>query len=110
MLLAGLIGNSPPIRHVREQIARLLDRPLGARLPPVLLEGETGTGKGLLVREMQRAGPRRQGSVRRRQLRRYSRNATGGGDVRVRARRLHGRTSAQGWSLRDGRRRNPLPR
>src|SRR5690349_19687007 len=61
MLLAGLIGNSPPIRHVREQIVRLLDRPLGARLPPVLLEGETGTGKGLLVREMQREGPRRQG-------------------------------------------------
>jgi len=61
MLLAGLIGDSAPLRQVREQIVRLLDRPLGALLPPVLLEGETGTGKGLLVREMQRTGPRRQG-------------------------------------------------
>jgi adenylate cyclase len=61
MVLAGLIGNSPAIRHVREQLTRLLEQPRGARLPPVLLEGETGTGKGLLVREMQREGPRRDG-------------------------------------------------
>jgi len=61
MLLAGLVGNSPAMRHVREQLARLLDQPLGARLPPLLLEGETGTGKGLLVRELQQQGPRREG-------------------------------------------------
>jgi DNA-binding NtrC family response regulator len=53
--LAGMVGTSPAIRAVLErarEIAALAD------LPPVLLTGETGTGKGLLARAIHAAGPR----------------------------------------------------
>ncbi|HVU17772.1 MAG TPA: sigma-54 dependent transcriptional regulator [Candidatus Didemnitutus sp.] len=45
---------------VREQLERILatDRRLVSRLPPVLIEGETGTGKSLLARWLHRQGPR----------------------------------------------------
>src|SRR5437867_3520701 len=60
--LRDLLGESPGIRAVREKIARLLDRPADSRrLPPILIEGETGTGKGLLARMIHRAGPRPDG-------------------------------------------------
>jgi DNA-binding NtrC family response regulator/tetratricopeptide (TPR) repeat protein len=47
---------------VREQIRRLLSWQARAdSLPPILLEGETGTGKGLLARTLHAAGRRRDG-------------------------------------------------
>ena len=46
---------------LRGQVRRLLQIPLGRRPPPVLLLGETGTGKGLLARLLHRAGPRADG-------------------------------------------------
>ena len=60
--LSELLGESPGIRAVRERVARLLERPAESRrLPPILIQGETGTGKGLLTRMIHRAGPRPDG-------------------------------------------------
>ena len=61
-LLAELLGESPGIVAVRETAARLLQRQSErGRLAPVLIQGETGVGKGLLARALHRAGPRSSG-------------------------------------------------
>jgi two-component system response regulator AtoC len=53
--LAGVLGNSPAIRAVMEQVRQVaaLDE-----TPPVLITGETGTGKGLVARTLHTSGPR----------------------------------------------------
>jgi transcriptional regulator with AAA-type ATPase domain/predicted ATPase len=59
--LQEMVGNSPGIAAVLARIRRLVahhDR--GSRLPPVLVLGETGTGKGLLVRLMHQLSVRRE--------------------------------------------------
>ncbi|MGH7358960.1 MAG: sigma-54 interaction domain-containing protein, partial [Candidatus Rokuibacteriota bacterium] len=61
-LLAELLGDSPGIVAVRETASRLLQRQSErGRLAPVLIQGETGVGKGLLARALHRAGPRSAG-------------------------------------------------
>jgi DNA-binding NtrC family response regulator/tetratricopeptide (TPR) repeat protein len=58
-LLPELVGDSPGILAIRDRIARLVARASEVRrLPPVLIQGETGTGKGLVARALHRAGPR----------------------------------------------------
>jgi len=56
---AELLGQAPGIVALREQIRRIVERTSHAlRLPPVLLQGETGTGKSLVARLLHRTGTR----------------------------------------------------
>ena len=59
-MLQELLGESPALAAVRDELARLLARPAVQlkRLPPVLIQGETGTGKGLVAHLSHEMGPR----------------------------------------------------
>jgi DNA-binding NtrC family response regulator len=60
--LAEMLGESAPIVRLRETILRLLSRHAECRrLSPILIEGETGSGKGLLASILHRLSPRRTG-------------------------------------------------
>ena len=50
----GLVGESPALVRLRQEIRRVADLDV-----PVLLRGETGTGKELVARALHEAGPRR---------------------------------------------------
>ena len=65
MLAASeLVGESRDIVALRERIAQLLKRAAsGQRLPTILIEGETGTGKGVLARALHRQSPRNAGRL-----------------------------------------------
>jgi two-component system response regulator AtoC len=54
-LPAGVLGNSPAIRAVMEQVRQVAAL---SETPPVLITGETGTGKGLVARTLHSSGPR----------------------------------------------------
>jgi transcriptional regulator with AAA-type ATPase domain/tetratricopeptide (TPR) repeat protein len=58
--LGELLGQSPGMVAVREELGRLVARGT-RRLPPILIQGETGTGKGLLARALHRQSPRADG-------------------------------------------------
>jgi len=60
--LAELLGDSAAIELVRRNLCRLIERQReGQRLPPVLIQGDTGTGKGLVARTLHREGARAKG-------------------------------------------------
>jgi two-component system, NtrC family, nitrogen regulation response regulator GlnG len=52
----GMVGQSAALRRVRAQIERVVDLAV-----PVLVRGETGTGKELVARAIHERGPRRDG-------------------------------------------------
>ena len=61
-LLDEMIGENAAMGAVRATLARVLRQPAASRrLPPILLQGETGTGKGLLAQALYRASPRAAG-------------------------------------------------
>jgi DNA-binding NtrC family response regulator len=52
---AGILGRSPAILEVMDRVRQVAALP---DLPPVLITGETGTGKGLVARTLHSLGPR----------------------------------------------------
>jgi two-component system response regulator AtoC len=56
---AEILGESAVIVGLRRQLEQIVHRYAGARrLPPLLLLGETGTGKSMIARALHQAGPR----------------------------------------------------
>jgi transcriptional regulator with AAA-type ATPase domain/tetratricopeptide (TPR) repeat protein len=57
--LDDLVGESPPMAALRAKLARVLERVASLPgLPPILIRGETGTGKTMLARLIHRASAR----------------------------------------------------
>ena len=58
--LAEIVGESPGIINLRQQVQQIV-KTTARRPPPLMLRGETGTGKGLIARTIHRVGSRASG-------------------------------------------------
>lgn len=60
--IGDLVSRSQAIERLRASIQRVVQRGLASSRPPaILLQGETGTGKGLVASLLHRLGPRSAG-------------------------------------------------
>jgi len=60
--MEGLVGSCPAIQALRTDIRRLMNRIHESSRPPaILIQGDTGTGKGLVAGVLRRMGPRSEG-------------------------------------------------
>ena len=89
MSALGLVGRGPRIMNVFRSIVRV--SPLSDL--PVLISGETGTGKELVARSIHRLDPAAAGAVHSGQLQRDQRRARREPAVRSSPRRVHRRRS-----------------
>ena len=98
-----LVGQSPRIRNVLRMVEKL-----GRCRWPVLLLGETGTGKEVVARSIHKVQPGR--AVRHHRLFLPGGPADGERAVRPRERRVHRRRKSQDRLDRSGQRRHRLLR
>ena len=98
-------ARAPSITELLGQVAQIADTDV-----TVMIEGESGTGKGLIARALHDVGSRRDRAVRRRERRRPARVADRQRAVRLRAGGLQRRDPPEGRLARDGRRGHALPR
>src|SRR5215475_12770981 len=57
--MQAVLGASPAIEALRANVDRLMGRArASSRFPPILIQGETGTGKGSLGSLLHHSGPR----------------------------------------------------
>ena len=101
-----IFGDAPAIAELREQIRHLasFDTPGNPHVPTVLMQGETGTGKGLVARRDPRQRRPGSGPFVDVNCAAIPGDHARGGAVRLRGRRLHGCAARQAGALRGGRR------
>ena len=104
---AGVLGESAGMRAVLDQARQIaaLDE-----TPPVLIIGETGTGKGLVARTIHAGSARAAKPFIEVNCTALAGDPDGGGAVRPRARRVHRRQGVADGPVRGGGGRLPLPR
>ncbi len=99
-------------RAPESPLNRVIDmaRKVAAYDIPMLITGESGSGKELVARAIHYGSSRGQGELRRRELRRGAGRAARKRALRAQTRRLHGRLRGAHRPLPAGRRRHDLSR
>ncbi len=99
-----IIGQSEAIRSM----LRVVDRVTTSEVP-VLVIGESGSGKELVARAIHQNGPRGKNAFVSENCRRHPREPAREHALRARARRVHRRVATEGGALRRGAPRHAVP-